>query len=77
LISKWLETDALHNNTTGHDNTATDVDSNGRTNWITGAQREVGKRFVVRADEKLAAFLELKFANCACGELPRQAGESL
>jgi hypothetical protein len=28
-----------------------------------------GKRFVVRADEKLTAFVELESAICACGEL--------
>jgi hypothetical protein len=28
-----------------------------------------GKRFVVHADEKLTAFLELESANRACGEL--------
>jgi hypothetical protein len=27
------------------------------------------KRFVVRVDEKLTAFLELESAICACGEL--------
>jgi hypothetical protein len=35
------------------------LDSNGRTIWIADAHRE-GKRFVVRADEKLAAFMELE-----------------
>ena len=34
-------------------------DSNGRTIWIADAHRDDGKRFVVRADEKLTAFLEL------------------
>jgi hypothetical protein len=29
----------------------------------------MGKRFVVRADEKLTAFLELEAAIRACGEL--------
>jgi hypothetical protein len=33
------------------------------------------KRYVVRADEKLTAFVELESAICACGELLRQAGE--
>jgi hypothetical protein len=32
------------------------VDSNGRTIWIADAYRDDGKRFVVRADEKLTAF---------------------
>jgi len=31
----------------------------GRAIWIADAQRGEGKRFVVRADEKLTAFLEL------------------
>jgi hypothetical protein len=35
------------------------VDSRGRTIWIADAHRDDGKRFVVRADEKLEAFLEL------------------
>jgi hypothetical protein len=38
------------------------IDSNGRTIWIAGAHRDDGKRFVVRADEKLTAFLELESA---------------
>jgi len=36
------------------------VDSNGRTIWIADAHRGDGKRFVVRADEKLTAFMELE-----------------
>jgi hypothetical protein len=38
------------------------VDSNGGTGWIADAHRGDGKRFVVRADEKLTAFLELESA---------------
>ena len=38
------------------------VDSNGRTIWIVDAHRDDGKRFVVRADEKLTPFLELETA---------------
>ena len=37
------------------------VDSRGRTIWIADAHRD-GKRFVVRADEKLTAFVELESA---------------
>jgi hypothetical protein len=37
------------------------ADSEGRTIWIVGAHRD-GKRFIVRADDKLTAFLELKAA---------------
>jgi len=38
------------------------LDSEGRTIWIADAHRDDGKRFVVRADEKLAAFIELESA---------------
>jgi hypothetical protein len=38
------------------------IDSEGRTIWIVDAHRGDGKRFVVRADEKLTAFLELETA---------------
>jgi hypothetical protein len=38
------------------------IDSNGRTVWIADAHRDNGKRFVVHADEKLTAFLELEAA---------------
>ena len=43
------------------------IDSRGRTIWIADAHRDDGKRFVVRADEKLTAFLELELAIRACG----------
>jgi hypothetical protein len=36
------------------------VDSHRRTIWIADAHRGDGKRFVVGADEKLAAFVELE-----------------
>jgi hypothetical protein len=35
---------------------------NGRTIWIADAHRDDRKRFVVRADDKLTAFLELQAA---------------
>jgi len=41
----------------------------GRTIWIADAYRGDRKRFIVRADEKLTAFLELESAIRACGEL--------
>jgi len=34
------------------------VDSNGQTIFVADAHRGDGKRFVVRADEKLTAFIE-------------------
>jgi hypothetical protein len=36
------------------------VDSQGRTIWIVGAHRDDGRRFIVRADEILSAFVELE-----------------
>jgi hypothetical protein len=38
------------------------VDCQGRTIWIADAHRGDGKRFVVRADEKLSACMELESA---------------
>jgi hypothetical protein len=38
------------------------IASSRRTVWISDAHRGDGKRFVVRADEKLTAFLELETA---------------
>jgi len=38
------------------------VDSSGRTIFAADAHRGDGKRFVVRADEKLTAFVELEAA---------------
>jgi len=49
------------------------VDSQGRTMWIADAHRDHGKRFVVRADEKLTAFLELESAiREASGKLQKE-----
>ena len=45
------------------------VDCEGRTIWIADAHRGDGKRFVVRADEKLTAFMELESGRLACREL--------
>jgi len=44
------------------------LDLEGRTIWIVDAHG-YGKRFIVRADEKLTAFLELEWAILACGKL--------
>jgi hypothetical protein len=38
------------------------IDSNGQTIWIVDAHRGDGKRYVVHADEKLTAFMELEAA---------------
>ena len=40
------------------------VDRDGQTIWIVDAHRDDGKRFVVHADEKRTAFLELERAIC-------------
>jgi hypothetical protein len=45
------------------------LDSRGRTIWIADAHRNDGKRFIVRVDEKLTAFLELECVIRGCGEL--------
>jgi len=50
------------------------IDSNGRTIWIADAHRSDGKRYVVHADEKLTAFVELESArayNETCNGLQR------
>jgi hypothetical protein len=44
------------------------VDCSGRTIWIANAHRDNGRRFVVRADGKLTAFLELE-SEIRCREL--------
>jgi len=36
------------------------LDLEGRTTWIVDAHRDDGRRFIVRADEKLTAFVELE-----------------
>jgi hypothetical protein len=36
------------------------LESEGRTIWIVDAHRGYGKRFIVRADEMLSAFVELE-----------------
>ncbi len=40
------------------------LDSNGRTLWIADHNRGDGKRFIVHADQRLPAFLELESATC-------------
>src|SRR2546427_3391777 len=53
------------------------VDSLGRTIWIADAHRGDGKRFVVRADEKLTAFVELESAIRAVTQNQIVAGRRL
>jgi len=47
------------------------VDSQGRTIWNADARSDDGKRFVVRADEKLTAFLELERGHPRLIPLPK------
>lgn len=42
------------------------LDARGRTIWIADAHRDDGKRYVARADEKLAAFMELESVVRSC-----------
>jgi hypothetical protein len=44
-------------------------DCEGRTIWIVDAHRDDGKRFVVRADQKLTAFVALESAILSRAEL--------
>jgi hypothetical protein len=44
------------------------IDANGRTIWIVDAHHDDGKRFIVQADEKLTALVELESACRACGK---------
>jgi hypothetical protein len=52
------------------------VDSNGRTIWIADAHRDDGKHFVVHADEKLTAFVELELAIHAGGDFQRVSAQT-
>jgi hypothetical protein len=45
------------------------VDSERRTIWIVDTHRDDGKRFIVHADEKLSAFVELESVIDVCGKL--------
>ena len=45
------------------------LDREGRTIWIADAHRDDCKRFVVQADDKLTAFVELEAMIRVCGEL--------
>jgi hypothetical protein len=47
----------------------------GHTIWTADAHCGDGKRFVVRSDEKVTAFIELESVIPISSELPRQAGE--
>jgi hypothetical protein len=53
------------------------IDCNGRTIWIVDAHRDDGKRFVVHADEKLTAFLELESAISHLQSISMKADELL
>jgi len=48
------------------------IDSNGRPVWIADAHRDDGKRFVVCADEKLAAFAALESQLAVKGRISRK-----
>jgi hypothetical protein len=44
----------------GYEGCIAAVDRDGRIIWVADAHRDDGKRYVVRADEKLTAFVELE-----------------
>jgi hypothetical protein len=52
------------------------VDSSGRTMFIADAYRDDGKRFIVHADEKLTAFVELESAIRASQWLAAAVGQT-
>jgi hypothetical protein len=52
------------------------LDREGRTIWIVDA-RGYGKRFVVRADEKLTAFLELESAIRSVSDAPEKTIDNI
>jgi hypothetical protein len=43
-------------------------DFEGQPIWIADAHRDEGKRFVVRADEKLTTFMELELDLACCDQ---------
>jgi hypothetical protein len=47
------------------------VDSSGQTIWIVETHRGDGKRFIVHADEKLSAFVELERVTRESFPLPK------
>ena len=51
------------------------IDSSGRTIWIVDAHRGNGKRFVVRVEDKLTAFIENESATRFA--LPKSLGQFL
>jgi len=46
------------------------IDCEGRTIWSADAHRDDGRRFIVRATEKLTAFVELEAAIRAATQIP-------
>ena len=50
---------------------ASAIDANGQTIRIADPHRDDGKRFVVRADEILTAFMELKWADLCFAGSPK------
>ena len=46
------------------------IDSRGRTIWITDAHRDDGQRFIVHADDKLTAFVELESGDLRLDSAP-------
>ncbi len=53
------------------------LDSKGRTIWIADAHRGDGERYVIRADEKLTAFLELERVTRQSLRFPNAEGQEI
>jgi len=61
--SVWLPAEIIGDNLSKAGwswNCVSALDAQGRRIWIVDAHRDDGKRFVVRTDEKLAAFVEVE-----------------
>jgi len=68
IFSDRLESTSRARAEAGTRKTRPKWDLEARTIWIVDAHRD-GERFIVHADEKLTAFLELESVIRACGEL--------
>jgi hypothetical protein len=64
VIAVWRvkEPESAAREVLGNHRCVSTVDSRGRTIFVADAHHDDGKRFVVRADEKLTAFVELESA---------------
>jgi hypothetical protein len=64
-VKRYLETVADNLRKTGWNCCISSTDYEGRQFWVVAVEREDAGRFIVRADEKLTAFLALQSATRA------------